>query len=84
MRGAMTVAAAVLVLAGGLQAAPVRAAGTEQDTGNTGRTADDGARGKDFWEDDELPAATIDAVHRSDESGTTGPSPPESPSPSTS
>ncbi|MBD9727171.1 hypothetical protein PV755_25300 [Streptomyces caniscabiei] len=57
----MTVAAAVLVLAGGLQAAPVRAAGTEQDTGNTGRTADDGARGKDFWEDDELPAATAEA-----------------------
>ncbi|WP_251829216.1 LamG-like jellyroll fold domain-containing protein [Streptomyces sp. ATCC 21386] len=60
----MTVASAVLVLAGGLQAAPAQATGTDQDTGrtgNTGRTADDGARGKDFWEDDELPAATAEA-----------------------
>lgn len=37
---------------------PVRAADT--DTGSSGPTADDGARGKDFWEDDELPAATAE------------------------
>lgn len=58
MRGALTSACAALVLAGGLQAMPVRAADT--DTGNSGPTADDGARGKDFWEDDELPAATAE------------------------
>ncbi|NEC90308.1 LamG-like jellyroll fold domain-containing protein [Streptomyces sp. SID12501] len=56
MRGALTSACAALVLAGGLQAVPVRAA----DTGSSGLTADDGARGKDFWEDDELPAATAE------------------------
>ncbi|WP_405961037.1 LamG domain-containing protein [Streptomyces sp. NBC_00024] len=61
MRGATTIAAAVLVLAGGLQATPVRAADTDTDTGSSGLTADDGARGKDFWEDDELPAATAEA-----------------------
>ncbi|WP_328506437.1 LamG-like jellyroll fold domain-containing protein [Streptomyces sp. NBC_00391] len=56
VRGAMTVASAVLVLAGGIQAAPVQAAG--MDTGGSGTPADEGARGKEFWEDDALPAAT--------------------------
>lgn len=52
----MTVASAVLVLAGGIQAVPVQAAG--MDTGGSSTPADEGARGKEFWEDDALPAAT--------------------------
>ncbi|MFG2552991.1 LamG-like jellyroll fold domain-containing protein [Streptomyces sp. NPDC048581] len=56
----MTVASAVLVLAGGLQAVPVRAMDGETDTGSSGPAADEAARGKEFWEDDGLPAATAE------------------------
>ncbi|MFF6979570.1 LamG-like jellyroll fold domain-containing protein [Streptomyces sp. NPDC008343] len=55
VRGAMTIASAVLVLAGGI---PAQA--TDTDTGEAGISADEGARGKDFWEDDVLPEATAE------------------------
>ncbi|MGW0755641.1 hypothetical protein ACWD1Y_03940 [Streptomyces sp. NPDC002814] len=55
MRGAVTVASAVLVLAGGI---PAQAADT--DAGVPGTSADEGARGKAFWEDDVLPEATAE------------------------
>ncbi|MEW2399881.1 hypothetical protein [Streptomyces sp. NPDC046862] len=58
VHGAMTVVSAVLVLAGGLQAVPVQAADAE--TGSSGPSADEGARGKAFWEDDALPAVTAE------------------------
>ncbi|GAB2873298.1 LamG domain-containing protein [Streptomyces deserti] len=56
-RGALTIASAVLVLAAGVQA---QAAVGSEENGEPGQSADEGARGKEFWEDDELPAATAE------------------------
>lgn len=68
MRGAMTVASAVLVLAGGIPAQAVTDAGTNTSTntgdsgepGDSGLPADAQARGKAFWEDDAAPATTAE------------------------
>ncbi|MFF8862977.1 LamG-like jellyroll fold domain-containing protein [Streptomyces sp. NPDC015139] len=51
----MAFACAALALAGAL---PAQAAGTA--SGGVGRTADATARGKDFWEDDQLPEPTAE------------------------